>query len=46
MKPNTSQDNVLNAAVLLAAWLVVIVACVSPESEKTSTVVQIAYAAE
>jgi hypothetical protein len=46
MKPYTSQDNVLNAAILFAAWLIVIVACVSPELEKTNTVVQIAYAAE
>ena len=46
MKPSTSQDNVLNAAILFAAWLIVIVACVGPEVENTNTAVQIAYAAE
>lgn len=46
MKPGTSQDNVLNATVLFAAWLIVIVACVTPDVEQTTTAVQIAYAAE
>jgi hypothetical protein len=45
MKPYTSQDNVLNAAILIVAWLIVIVACVSPELETKDTAVQIAYAA-
>jgi len=45
MKPN-SQDTVLNAAVVFAAWLIVIVACINPELESPTTVVRIAYAAQ
>lgn len=45
MKPNTTQDTVLNAAVLLAAWLIVVAACANPDIEGPSTVVRIAYAA-
>lgn len=36
-------DTVFNAAVIFAAWLVVIVACVYPGVEDNDTIVRIAY---
>ena len=45
MKPNLTQDTVLNTVVLVTAWLIVIAACVDADVEAPSTVIRIAYAA-
>jgi hypothetical protein len=45
MKPTTTQDTVLNVAVLLAAWLIVIAACADPGVDAPGAMMQIAYAA-
>lgn len=46
MKPNFSQDSVLNATIVFAAWLIVIVACVNPDLEAPTQVVRIAALVE
>ena len=46
MNSNTRKDSFLNSAVLLTAWLVVIIASVDAHIESSSYVVRIAYAAE
>ncbi len=45
MKNEINKDAVLTAAVIFAAWLIVIVACVDPGVEHQTTVIRIAYAA-
>ena len=43
MKKNPRKDMILNSAVLFAAWLVVIAACVSGDAGSATRVVRIAY---
>lgn len=45
MKPNLTQDTVLNTAILVTAWLIVIAACVDADVEAPAAAIRIAYAA-
>ena len=46
MNPNTRKGTARQSAVLLAAWLAVVVASVNPDIEASTTVIPIAYQAE
>jgi hypothetical protein len=46
MKKNPRKDMILNSAVLFAAWLVVIAACVGGDADLAKPVVRIAYEAQ
>ncbi len=45
MKSNLTQDTVLNTAILVAAWLIVIAACVDTDVGAPASVIRVAYAA-
>jgi hypothetical protein len=46
MNPNTRKGTARNSAVLLAAWLAVVIASVNPDIESSTAVIPIAYQAE
>jgi hypothetical protein len=46
MNPNTRKGTARNSAVLLAAWLAVVIASANSELEASTVVIPIAYQAE
>ena len=46
MNTNNRKDTVFNCAVVFAAWLVLIAACVSDDVDANTHVVRIAYQAQ
>jgi hypothetical protein len=46
MNSNTRKGTARNSAVLLAAWLAVVIASVNPDIEASTAVIPIAYTAE